>query len=47
MVTPEVKNAIKNAQIANLARDNVTDGNDDNKDLNLQKLPSLKSEEVQ
>jgi hypothetical protein len=25
----------------------VTDGNDDNKDSNLQKLPSLKSEEVQ
>jgi hypothetical protein len=28
VVTPEVKNAIKNAQIANLARDNVSDGND-------------------
>ena len=47
VVTPEVKNAIKNAQIASLARDNVTDSNDDNKVPNLQKPISPKFEEAQ
>lgn len=37
VVTPEVKNAIKNAQTASLAKGNVTDSSNDNKVPNLQK----------